>query len=169
MYKKSEHVSIFVGERENLNVSLQTTGNLTLTFLVSPLSIRVSVREKVIYREEVYSVFAPNSMAGRPWSITRSPSRGRINTWVTKESSVALRVDQWRCHNTAALRNGHACWDACHVRIIRFEVFSCARTGIAMTINGPFFKYGVSARVKLTLNNWIKNLYRNNILSSIYE
>lgn len=66
-YKKSEHVSIFVGERENLwNVSLQTTGNLTLTFLVSPLSIRVSVREKVIYREEVYSVFAPNSMAGRP-------------------------------------------------------------------------------------------------------
>lgn len=66
MYKKSEHVSIFVGERENLNVSLQTTGNLTLTFLVSPLSIRVSVREKVIYREEVYSVFAPNSMAGRP-------------------------------------------------------------------------------------------------------
>lgn len=64
-YKKSEHVSIFVGERENLwNVSLQPTGNLM--FLVSPLSIRVSVREKVIYREEVYSVFAPNSMAGRP-------------------------------------------------------------------------------------------------------
>lgn len=75
MYNKSEHVSVFVGERENLwtrvhrtiilyfLVFLYSVDNLTFLVSCSPLSIRVSVREKV-YGGSL-SV-APNSMAGRP-------------------------------------------------------------------------------------------------------
>lgn len=101
-------------------------------------------------------------------------TRGRINTWVTKESSVACElirggaITRPRCamgmRVKCVSRTNHSIWSKSFL----------AQDGCAMTLNGPFFKYGVSNRVGqvnikkiigLKISNDYLLKYSNNIYS----